>query len=389
VGSGHPRARRLTASPRHRLIALCTIALVCGSSALAAATVFRPINGSPFAVGMSPIQVRFGPTGRLLAVSGTRTVHHEVVARWEAALFSFDGTTLRKLPGALEAGPRGVWFGPFAPDGKFVVVYESPNKAPTGIATYAVRQTGLGKKVSEYRFPTGSMPSSGYFSPNGKLLALADLGSGPTAGGATGALALYPAVWIFALGPRGSLRSVPGSPFLIRGQPPMGGNVEAVAFSPDAKLLAISDDAENRVLLYPVSPGGALAPQPVSSHRTGPGPGSLSFSPDGKLLAVADGGAGAVSVFAVGAQGQLTRLPSSPLFSGGLGPTDVAFNPSGKQLAVANESGSVGIFEVLHGERVRRVALLKAPGASSLSYDPSGALLAVAGGSRLAVFSTR
>src|SRR5581483_6160844 len=105
---------------------------------------------------------------------------------------------------------------------------------------------------------------------------------------------------------------------------------------------------------YPVSPSGALGRQPVSSHPTRPGPASLSFSPNGKLLAVADGGAGVVSVFSVDGKGELTRLRSSPLFSGGLGPTEVRFSPSGRQFAVANGSGSVGIFEVLDGGRVRR-----------------------------------
>ncbi len=384
-----PAVRWHTASPRHCLMALCTIALVCGSTALAAATVFRPVNGSPFVVGMSPIQVRFGPTGRVLAVSGWKAVRNDVVTRWEAALFSFTaGTTLRKLPRTLVAGSRGVWFGPFAPDGKFVVVYDGPNSRPAGIATYAVTLTGIGAKVSEYRFPGGSIPSDAHFSPNGKLLALADEGvAGPN--GVTGPTAVYPAVWLLAVGSGGSLRNIPGSPFLLRDQPPTRGHVDGVAFSPDAKLLAVADDGDNRVLVYPVSPSGALGRQPVSSHPTRPGPASLSFSPNGKLLAVADGGAGVVSVFSVDGKGELTRLRSSPLFSGGLGPTEVRFSPSGRQFAVANGSGSVGIFEVLDGGRVRRVALLRYPGADSLSYNPGGALLAVAGGNRLAVFSTR
>lgn len=379
--------RWLTGSSRHRLMALCAMACVCGSTALAAASVFRPLSGSPFAIGLSPVQVRFGPTGRMLAVSGWRAVRNNVVTRWEAALFSFTGGTApQKLPGALMAGSRGLWFGPFAPDGKFVVVYDSPNRPPTGVATYAVGPTGLGAKVSEHRFPKGSIPTDAHFSADGRLLAIADAGAASPKG-VTGPGTAYPDLWMFAVGSGGSLRNVPGSPFLIRTQPPTSGNVDAVAFSPGEKLLAVADDSDNRVLIYRVSPSGALGMQPLSSHTTLPGPASLSFSPNGKLLAVADSGAGAVSVFSVSGKGELTRTRSSPLFSGAIGPTEVAFSPSGKQFAVANEGGRVGVFSVLDGGRVRRVALLNYPGADSLSYNPGGTVLAVAGGKRLAFFN--
>jgi WD40 repeat protein len=378
----------LTRPSRQRLLALCAMACVFGSTALAAASVFRPLSGSPFAIGLSPVEVRFGPTGRMLAVSGWSAVRNNVVTRWEAALFSFTrGTAPQKLPGALMAGSRGLWFGPFAPDGKFVVVYDSPNRPPTGVATYAVGPTGLGAKVSEHRFPKGSIPNDAHFSPDGKFLAVADAGAASPEGVA-GPGTAYPAVWMFAVGSGGSLRNVGGSPFLIRTQP-SSSNVDAVAFSPDGKLLAVADGSDNRLLIYSVSPSGALGLQPLSSHQTLPGPASLSFSPNGKLLAVADGGAGAVSVFSVGGKGKLTRTRSSPLFSGAIGPTEVAFSPSGKQFAVANEGGRVGVFSVLDGGRARRVALLEYPGADSVSYNPGGTLLAVAGGKRLAVFSTR
>jgi WD40 repeat protein len=64
--------------------------------------------------------------------------------------------------------------------------------------------------------------------------------------------------------------------------PPFAENINAMAFSPDSSLLAISEYNQTTVSLWDIQTGGrrALLEGETGEIR------SLAFSPDGRLLAV-------------------------------------------------------------------------------------------------------
>ena len=128
---------------------------------------------------------------------------------------------------------------------------------------FAVGSRGRLRTVASQHF-TGpdADPWAAHFSPNGKLLALANLGGRPNQqfGGT---------ISMFSVGPRGALTHVAGSPFVIGGK---NGDAQNVAFSPDGRFLAVGDSYEGRVLLYAVDAGGVLSSSPMAYGRHGTQP---------------------------------------------------------------------------------------------------------------------
>jgi WD40 repeat protein len=187
-----------------------------------------------------------------------------------------------------------------------------------------------------------------------------------------------------------------GSPFNVDGE---GGAVagfpDAVAFSPDGRLLATGDGLHG-VSVFSVGPGGVLTQVPGSPYATAASSDSadsVAFSPNGAFLATADYG-GTVSVFSVGSGGALTQVSGSPFLTGG-GPESVAFSPNGALLATANSADkTVSVFSVGSGGALNQVSgspILTGPTSSpySVAFSPNGAFLATAdnGNSKVSVFS--
>jgi 6-phosphogluconolactonase (cycloisomerase 2 family) len=175
-------------------------------------------------------------------------------------------------------------------------------------------------------FQAGVGPDSLAFSPNGQLLAVANL--------------VDDTVSVFSVTGSGALAQVAGSPFAT------GKDPRAVAFDPAGNLLAVANAADNTVSLFGVNaPTGALHAANGSPFETGTDPLSLQFSPDGKFLAVADHNDSTVSIFSVDQPAEQLTPRGGTAIATGLGPSSLAFSPNGALLATANtDANTVSVF---------------------------------------------
>ncbi|MFJ5534845.1 helix-turn-helix domain-containing protein [Streptomyces sp. NPDC093261] len=168
---------------------------------------------------------------------------------------------------------------------------------------------------------------------------------------------------------RGALLSTQAQPFAGR----LGGHrgpVNALAFSPDGRLLATA------------SSDGTVKLRRLSDHRTVATltlPGrvrSVAFSPDGRSLAAGSTG-GPVRLWLTGGRRTQTVLPERTA-----GARAVAFDPRGHTLAVAGGDGTVQLWDTGPGHRARAVLSGHSGTVTALSYSPDGRTLASAGSDR-------
>jgi 6-phosphogluconolactonase len=239
-----------------------------------------PVAGSPFPSRSGG--VAFSPDGRLLATPITGV-----------GVFSVDPTTgtLSAVPGSpfgTEAGAVA-----FSPSGDLLATIT----ATDSVSVFSVDPTtGALTPVAGSPFSTG--PRSGAesvaFSPDGRLLATANLNAGT--------------VSVFSVNPSiGTLSPVMGSPFRDpRAGLRAGSGVVSVSFSPDGRLLAAGNTTEvypnprpaHSVSVFSVNPStGALSPVAGSPFSTPSGVWGVAFSPAGGLLATANTSVSSVSVF--------------------------------------------------------------------------------------------
>ncbi|MFE5856476.1 WD40 repeat domain-containing serine/threonine protein kinase [Streptomyces sp. NPDC056500] len=144
--------------------------------------------------------------------------------------------------------------------------------------------------------------------------------------------------------------------------------VNAVAFSPDGKVLATASD-DSTVRLWDV-PNRTLL-DTLTAH--GDMVFSVTFSPDGKTLATASADS---SVFLWDLR---TRRRTAVLNGHDGRIRSVAFTPSGKTLATGGQDNTVRLWNV--ADR-RRTSVLSVPGEAvyALSFSPDGKTLAGAAG---------
>lgn len=123
-----------------------------------------------------------------------------------------------------------------------------------------------------------------------------------------------------------------GSPINL----PLTSEPSAVAYSPDARFLAVANQGDNNVAIFSVASTGILTEISGSPYATGVEPLALSYSTDGRCLTVANYADNTLTLFSVDATtGALTVIDSA--FPVGTNPRAVAYDRS-NHLAVALES---------------------------------------------------
>ena len=245
----------------------------------------------------------------------------------------------------------------FSPDGKLLATADlGENK----VSVFSVAAGGTLIRVGSGE--TGVYPRSVAFSPNRKFLATANRNSN--------------SVSVFSVAADGALDQV-GLPTQTGTDSHPVSHPVAVAFSPDGTLLATANSDDNSVSVFSVAADGALAQVGLPTQTgTDSHPVAVAFSHDGGLLATADMRGNSVSVFSVSADGTLALVDRTERTV--RSPISVAFSSKGL-LATAN-LGTVSVFKVSVSGGLdpvdSRTSTDRTP--QSVAFSPDGGLLATA-----------
>jgi WD40 repeat protein len=162
------------------------------------------------------------------------------------------------------------------------------------------------------------------------------------------------ALWNIAAGRQIAVRMVPG-PF----------EVDAVAFSPDGKTLATGADDGAVTLWGPVTGRVRAIGTFAAGTPSGTPVGTLAFSPDGKMLVM--GNADATTVWDVATRRQVARFP--------LAAYSLAFSADGKTLALVGD-GDVELCDLDTHQVTATLTTGYEGWVSAVAFSPDGKTLA-------------
>ena len=169
----------------------------------------------------------------------------------------------------------------------------------------------------------------------------------------------------FTLNHLGHLNSLAGSTRLLG-----GGAYAQVAFTPDGSALAVTDKADDQLLVYRIGNRGLPVMAPATSPSSGHAPFGVVFDEAGNLL-VAEAGSGAVSSYHLTADGALRVLTASAA-NGQKATCWIAINHRGDVITANPGSQSLSTYRVGHGRVTLRngaAAAASAPLDVALSVD--------------------
>jgi WD40 repeat protein/DNA-binding SARP family transcriptional activator len=161
--------------------------------------------------------------------------------------------------------------------------------------------------------------------------------------------------------------------------PVSGGFVNTVAFSPNGGLLAAENHTDGNVVLFDVATRTRVG-QPLHPPYHGPfvpryssrDVNAMAFSPDGKLLATA-GNDGAMVLWDLATHAPIGRpLRPHPGFT----VNAVAFSPDGRMLASGIDDGTVLLTRVPDGTMMHKLTVTEGPSTTALAFSPDGTTLA-------------
>jgi WD40 repeat protein/tRNA A-37 threonylcarbamoyl transferase component Bud32 len=337
------------------------------------------------ALAGAPSWLLFSPDGQTIV----STSLDPTVVLWDT-----ETVTVRKT---LRGHSRAVWQPVFSPDGETLYTASSDG---TAIAWDVGGDRGLGRPFTfthDRAFDPIFDRHPGRFSPDGQLIAvgLKEEGIGlwdatdltPTGapltdtGGEVKALAFSPdGKTLVAVTTSGMAtvwemdsRSLLQGPFAVDSLPVLG-----VSFSADGTMFATA--AGGGVKLWSVASGAALG-----SVGDGSSAGDVAFSPTGSLVAlVREGwdpktfsfrGGGNAEIWDVALRSPIATLQIDPAGQGGYA---IAFSPDGLTLATGGIDPLVHVWDVRTGELIRELDQ-GAAGAETLKFSPGGRILAVSG----------
>ena len=205
------------------------------------------------------------------------------------------------------------------------------------------------------------------FSPDGRTMAVTGSGGSVELRDASTGRRTRP--------PLPGVRSGSGTPGAPNWTPRPASDVQALAFSPDGRRLAVADLLGN-IRLLDLTSGRVHDGPPLPTGAL-----SLSFSPDGKLLAIALANLGTDL-----RDGHSLRVVAH-LSNGAGGDADrgVRFSPDGRLLAVTSQLGYTQLWDVASRRRAGRRLTGHEGGVLGAEFSPNGRMLATSGGDGTAI----
>jgi WD40 repeat protein len=345
--------------------------------------VYAPVSGSKiqkflFASGTMN-SIAFSPNGRLLAA-----------ADGDGNLDLWDVSTQESL-GALSTDTQPMKSVAFSPDGNTIATASSDGSVRLWSTTGF-----LGDPIGP--FSVGPLAArSVAFSPDGKIVATGSLGgqarlwnarslspAGPPLSTGTASK-----IYSIAFSPAGNMLAAGGGvgvddvhavtrvwdvgshQQLGAAHDPFGsgltGAVNAVAFSPDGKILA-TGSGDRTVRLWNVA-----TDQPIHVLKAAGYVYTLAFSPNGRLLASAGaGGTSQVQLWNVATGGRIgtfTDHQTGDIYS-------VAFSPDGRVLATGGTDDTARLWDVATGQQIGTPFSVDTGTISSVAFSPDGRVLA-------------